>query len=262
MRQSKIDAIVLRRTRFGESSLIVNIFSRQSGRVDAIAKGCLRPKSPFNGHLEPFQREEMLLIERPLAGTDLLIDAWLESDHTGLRLNPIAFAAAGLLAEITLNGCMVNDPHPELFDRLALAFACLSSLGHPESLIHHELKRPGKGIDATRQCLAITGQTVLGMLADLGFALSLTECASCGDELKGRMRLSVGSGGILCGKCAGSRAKLNPAALADLRDWSQGRPGADARHDTPLLHMLASYVDRILERRLESTRVLLALAGR
>ena len=47
-------ALLLRRTPYGESSLIVHVLTRSSGRVELIAKGAHRPKSRFCGVLDWF----------------------------------------------------------------------------------------------------------------------------------------------------------------------------------------------------------------
>ncbi|MEO6789128.1 MAG: recombination protein O N-terminal domain-containing protein, partial [Chthoniobacteraceae bacterium] len=47
-------AILLRKTRFSETSLIVTWFTRDCGRLKTIVKGALRPKSRFAGVLDLF----------------------------------------------------------------------------------------------------------------------------------------------------------------------------------------------------------------
>ncbi|MEM8712589.1 MAG: recombination protein O N-terminal domain-containing protein [Planctomycetota bacterium] len=47
-------ALLLRRTPFGETSLVVHVLTESSGRVELIAKGAHRPKSRFSGVLDWF----------------------------------------------------------------------------------------------------------------------------------------------------------------------------------------------------------------
>ena len=47
-------AILLRKTRFSETSLIVTWFTRDLGRLKTVVKGALRPKSRFAGALDLF----------------------------------------------------------------------------------------------------------------------------------------------------------------------------------------------------------------
>src|SRR4051812_30516081 len=47
-------AILLRKTRFSDTSLIVTWFTSAHGKIKTIAKGALRPKSRFSGALDLF----------------------------------------------------------------------------------------------------------------------------------------------------------------------------------------------------------------
>src|ERR1044072_4875467 len=45
----KTEAIVLRSIRYGEADRILHLYSRERGRIGAVAKGVRRPKSRFGG---------------------------------------------------------------------------------------------------------------------------------------------------------------------------------------------------------------------
>ncbi len=52
MRQYKTEAIILRRTNYGEADRILNLLTPDNGKLSAIAKGVRRPKSKLAGGLE------------------------------------------------------------------------------------------------------------------------------------------------------------------------------------------------------------------
>lgn len=54
MRQFRTEAIILRRTNYGEADRILNLLTPEHGKVSAIAKGVRRPKSKLAGGLELF----------------------------------------------------------------------------------------------------------------------------------------------------------------------------------------------------------------
>lgn len=54
MQQFRTEAIILRRTNYGEADRILNLLTPQQGKVSAIAKGVRRPKSKLAGGLELF----------------------------------------------------------------------------------------------------------------------------------------------------------------------------------------------------------------
>ncbi|MGH9400586.1 MAG: DNA repair protein RecO [Terriglobia bacterium] len=58
------EAIVLRTYRLGEADKIVSLFSRQFGRLRAVAAGAQRPKSRYGGVLEPLTYVRLWLFER------------------------------------------------------------------------------------------------------------------------------------------------------------------------------------------------------
>jgi DNA repair protein RecO (recombination protein O) len=59
----KTEAIVLRSIRYGEADRILHLYSRERGRIGAVAKGVRRPKSRFGGRLEPLFRVNLVLHE-------------------------------------------------------------------------------------------------------------------------------------------------------------------------------------------------------
>ena len=57
----KTEAVVLRSLRFGEADRILHLYTRDSGRVGAIAKGVRKTKSRFGARLEPLSHVELVL---------------------------------------------------------------------------------------------------------------------------------------------------------------------------------------------------------
>ena len=58
------EAIVLRTYRLGEADKIASLFTRQLGRLRAVARGALRPKSRYGGTLEPLSYVRIQIFER------------------------------------------------------------------------------------------------------------------------------------------------------------------------------------------------------
>src|SRR4051794_19631395 len=59
----KTEGIVLRSLRYGEADRILHVYTRDRGRIGAIAKGVRRSRSRFGGRLEPFSHVAFLLHE-------------------------------------------------------------------------------------------------------------------------------------------------------------------------------------------------------
>ena len=67
-RVTRTEAVVIRHRRFGEADRIVTLLTPARGKLDAIAKGALRPRSKLAGHLEPMTHAEVLLAHGPQPG--------------------------------------------------------------------------------------------------------------------------------------------------------------------------------------------------
>ena len=52
MSSEKASALVLKLVDFSETSLVVTLFTREFGKVQALAKGGRRPKGPFESALD------------------------------------------------------------------------------------------------------------------------------------------------------------------------------------------------------------------
>ena len=68
-RSFRVEAVVLRHANWGEADRILTLYTRERGKVRAIAKGIRRIRSRKAGHLEPFTRVTLQLAK----GRDLFI---------------------------------------------------------------------------------------------------------------------------------------------------------------------------------------------
>jgi len=124
-------AFVLHSYDWSESSLIVELFSRDGGRVVAAAKGAKRPTSQLRAVLMPFQ---MVLVQfarsRGEGGAEVRT---LRSAEWGggdvFALHGSGWLSGFYLNELLLRLLARDDPHPRLFDGYA---ATLQSLGDNE----------------------------------------------------------------------------------------------------------------------------------
>lgn len=264
----KTEILVLRNRRFSESSLIATLLSKEHGRLDILAKGCRREKSPLFGHLDLYQREEAVILPRTQSGLDLLIEAAFVDEHAGLRFSPAAFAAAGLLANLAADSILPGEPQAGIYAALSGAFKLLSELGEPSARANLSPPLPF----SRKEKNILIGRTVKLALLDclgwLGFALELHRCVVCGriPEATRPAALSHRHGGLICGNCrsdSGRIAVIAPAALAAIRDRgpeSEGlelslSPGERKRW----LRFLVDYAQYVLEKPLRGKTVLYQL---
>lgn len=121
-------AYVLHHHDWSESSLILELFTREQGRVAAIAKGAKRPYSQLRSVLLPFQRIMVLLgSRREEQGTEVSLLRSAEWAGGGAMLGGAALLAGFHLNELLLRGLARHDPHPALFDACAATLPVLAT---------------------------------------------------------------------------------------------------------------------------------------
>ncbi|WP_051241423.1 DNA repair protein RecO [Azohydromonas australica] len=117
-------AYVLHRWDWSESSLVLDLFTREHGRVAAVAKGAKRPYSQLRPVLLPFQRLNVHLGRSAEAEVQLLRGA----DWAGgaPMLTGDALFSGFYLNELLMKLLARQDPHPALFDAYAATLPALS----------------------------------------------------------------------------------------------------------------------------------------
>jgi len=195
-------ALVVRGTDWSETSRITTLFTREFGKVRALAKGGRRLKSNFDCAFDLLSVCRIVFLRKAHGGLDLLTEARLEEQFPILRQNLGALYAGYYIAELLADGTQDYDPHPVLFD------AALESL-----------RNLGKGADPRAPATGFE----LVWLRELGYSPRLDACATCGNAIEGGAAFSPSAGGVVCPACApaaADRRSLNGESLAVLRDLS------------------------------------------
>ena len=178
-----LQAYVLHRYDWSETSLVVELFTRTQGRVVVAAKGAKRPYSQLRPVLLPFQH---LLVTLGRAPTD---DAGEIFNLRGAEWagGPPAHGAAALFAGFYLNELLLKllprqDAHPALFDAYAQALACLA----PDD---------DAATQATLRAFELTLLRELGWLPELSCVTSTLEPVQADREYGLHGELGVVTGG-------------------------------------------------------------------
>ncbi len=117
-------AIVLHATRWRESSLLLELFTHEHGRVGAVARGVQgAKKQPLRAALQPLQRIRIDYVQR---GELAQLHHAEASGHAPILVGD-ALLAGFYLGELVLRLLPRNDAHPQLFLRLADALDELSA---------------------------------------------------------------------------------------------------------------------------------------
>jgi DNA repair protein RecO (recombination protein O) len=132
-------AILMRKTRFGDTSLIVTWFTQAHGRVKTVVKGALRPKSRFAGVLDLFFECEIAFVRSARTDLHTLREAVLRDAREGLRRDYARVALASYCVELMEFVTESEHAAPELYDLLLRAFRHLDEQPATQrALLHFE----------------------------------------------------------------------------------------------------------------------------
>ncbi|MFT4647345.1 MAG: DNA repair protein RecO (recombination protein O) [Glaciecola sp.] len=183
---SSTQALLLRRTPFGESSLVVRVLTPDQGRVDLVAKGAYRTTSRFFAVLDWFHTLQVGFRPKAQGLTPLQNAEWqVRRKHMTERRD--RYLAGLTVLELCDVAAQPGMPEPGLFE---LATGCLDHLN-------------SGSLPADLELVLFEAH----FLELLGVAPALLHCASCGGAAptppsSDRAAFSAGSGGRLCANCA------------------------------------------------------------
>ncbi len=182
------EAFVLRAHRYGETSVIARLLTRDRGVVGVIAKGARRPRSRVGAALGPFRRLGVTYYDKPGRDLQTLVDVDLLAEHAGIAGSLERLDAAGVWFRFLRTAVPEGVPAGALYGLAAVALARLEAT-------------PGARI----QRWEAYHRAAVARL--LGLAPRLDSCAGCGRELPdgGPLYFSVEEGGALCGECGARR---------------------------------------------------------
>jgi DNA repair protein RecO (recombination protein O) len=120
-------AILLRKRKLSDTSLIVSWCTESLGCIQTAAKGARRAKSAFAGKLDLFFEAEIQIARSRKSSLHSLTEVVLKNPFPGIRENLRRTQAASYFVEL-IELCTESDHHePELFSLLRRAFTFLNS---------------------------------------------------------------------------------------------------------------------------------------
>jgi len=118
-------AILLRKRKFSDTSLIVSWCTESLGCIQTVAKGARRAKTPFAGKLDLFFESEISIVPSRKSTLHTLAEVVVRNPFAGIRENYRRTQAAAYFVEL-IETCTERDHHePELYSLLRRAFGYL-----------------------------------------------------------------------------------------------------------------------------------------
>src|SRR5207245_5661300 len=116
MPAEKAEALVLRTTDWSETSRIATLWTREFGKVRALAKGGRRLRSNFESALDLLTHCSIVFLRKSSGSLDLLTEAQVRQRFPRLRTDLPALYSAYYVAELLADWTEDYDPHPTLWD--------------------------------------------------------------------------------------------------------------------------------------------------
>ena len=117
-----LHAIVLRKTKLGESDLILTLLAEDGRQVRSVAKGARKPNSSFSSRLEIFAEVEALMASGK--SLDIVKEVRLVDAHQGIVFDAQHAAACAPVVDLASRLTQPDLVSPKMFALLS------SALGH------------------------------------------------------------------------------------------------------------------------------------
>jgi len=178
----RTEAIVLRRSDFGEADRLLTLLTPEFGKLRVLAKGVRKIRSRKAGHLERFMRTALLIARgREL---DVISQAEVIAPHPRLREDLARSTMAHYVAELAETFAPEGEESRALYRLLADTLDRLDTEdGLQQAVRYYELH----------------------LLEIAGFRPQVDLCVGCGDPLReerGPYGFDPSRGGVLCPRCA------------------------------------------------------------
>ncbi len=176
----KAEALVLRKRDFRETSLIVEFYSRQFGKISGILKGVRSEPGKFASNLEVFSLNEIVFYRKSNSSLHLVSQADKLQNFTGIRQNVERMALASFMMELVASVMQPEDKNEDVY---TLALNCL------------------KELETNYNPAKIATIFKIKMLALSGFKPHFDSCIACSSKIMAQSKFSMVYGGLLCSNC-------------------------------------------------------------
>ncbi len=233
------EAVVLKRTDFGEADRLLTLYTPHLGKQRAIAKGVRKLISRKAGHLELFTHTQLLLAKG--RSLDIVTQAETVAAFPSLRMDLVRTSRAYYVAELLDRFSEEGIENHPLFELLVRVLTWLDS---------------EPSLDLAVRFFEVH------LLDAVGYRPQLFQCVGCRASIQPELNYwSPADGGVLCPRCGEIHPQARPLAVNPLKvlRFLQTHPaegchrlrlGAEVQRDVE--SAMLRYVTCYLERNLKS----------
>jgi len=179
---TKTEAIVLRKTKFSDSSLITQFYTKDYGKISALLKGARSSKSKIGSKVDLINHVEVILYNKAERELQLVTQVNLIEHFPQIKedLDKIKYASA--VCELFIKLIPEHEPHDRLFRGFIRILNKINNTDQNANILF--------------------AQFLLFFTKEIGFEISFNTCSNCGEKLV----ITEGnafsySEGIICNNC-------------------------------------------------------------
>jgi DNA repair protein RecO (recombination protein O) len=176
----RAQGLVLNRRDLRETSLVIDFYTKEFGKICGIVKGIRTDPEKFASNLEIFSLNEIIFYRKTHSSFHLISQADKLDNFTRLRQNIDRATTAAFMIEMVSSIMQLEDQNEEIFDLTLAALKELETNYSPEK---------------------IATIFKIKMLSLSGFKPHFDSCVCCRDKVMGQSKFSLSLGGLLCPRC-------------------------------------------------------------
>ncbi len=237
------DAVVLKAMKYGETSKIVTLYTRDYGRLSVLAKGARSRNSKFGSSLEPLSIVSAVFYKKDHRDLHLLTQCGLRTSLRRIPEDLEKLAAAMAVVELVLGVAHQEEKNEELFVFLCDVLSAINTatINAGNALYFFEVR----------------------LFDILGFKPNFHACLRCSRSLEENstaVSVEVLHGGVVCGECSATmktgRSISAPAlrVLQRLQELPEPGMSSTITMRAGLRDELAGFLDTYLRNHVEGLR--------
>jgi DNA repair protein RecO (recombination protein O) len=173
-------ALVLNKRDIRETSIIVDFYSKEFGKLTGLLKGIRTEPEKFASNLEPFSLNEIIFYRKTHSSIHLVSQADKLDNFTQIRSSLEKTTQAVFMIELINSIMQLEDKNEDIFE------LALTSL---------------KELETNYNPAKIATIFKIKLLNLSGFKPHFDSCVSCADIISGQAKFSLSLGGLLCPRC-------------------------------------------------------------
>lgn len=178
----KTEAVVLSKMNYGDTSSIVTLFTKDEGKISAIAKGSRSAKSKYGRIIDPINYLLVVFYKKDSREVQLISGAEILDYYPSIKTDLDKLKYAYAIIELVKNLFAEHDVNRTLFKGLVRILSNLNS----------SKEKPEVSF----------GRFFIFILKQVGYEVQIEKCAFCGDENPHTEDFYFHfEKGLICGKC-------------------------------------------------------------